>query len=69
MDTTVEHEGSDRAVIALTGVQEALVQAIVDAVGAQRVVVVYVNGGPVSSSWIRNNVPTVVECWCVTLHR
>lgn len=63
MSNKVEHEGGDRSIIGLTGVQEDLVKAVAAAVGPQRVIVVYVNGGPVSSTWIKENIPTVVECW------
>ncbi|MCB8948601.1 MAG: glycoside hydrolase family 3 C-terminal domain-containing protein [Ardenticatenaceae bacterium] len=54
-------EARDRAEINLTGVQEELVQAI--AATGKPVVVVLVNGRPLSINWIAENVPAVLEAW------
>ena len=56
-----EQEGHDRSSLALPGAQSALVQALYAAVGPSRLVVVLLNGGPVSVDWIKANVPTVLE--------
>lgn len=56
-----EEEGHDRGSLALPGAQRELVQALLAAVGPSRLVVVLLNGGPVSPDWIKHNVPTVIE--------
>ena len=60
-DDCTTGEARDRADINLTGVQRALVQAIV-ATGTP-VVVVLVNGRPLSINWIAEHVPAIVEAW------
>lgn len=54
-------EARDRADLNLTGVQEALVQAI-QATGTP-VVLVLVNGRPLSISWAARHVPAILEAW------
>jgi beta-glucosidase len=54
-------ETRDRAELGLPGVQEDLVKAVV-AVG-KPVVAVLVNGRPLSSAWLSENVPAILECW------
>ncbi len=54
-------ESRDRAELNLPGVQDELVQAIV-ATG-KSVIVVLVNGRPLSVSWIAEHVPALVEAW------
>lgn len=54
-------ESRDRAEINLTGVQEALVQAV--AATGKPVVVVLVNGRPLSVNWIAQNIPAILEAW------
>jgi len=54
-------EARDRADLNLTGVQEALVQAI-QATG-RPVVLVLVNGRPLSIAWAAENVPAILEAW------
>lgn len=47
--------------LGLPGNQLALLQAVVDARGGsvEGIVVVFVSGGSVSSTWVRDNIPTV----------
>jgi beta-glucosidase len=54
-------EFRDRTTLTLPGVQEELVKAIV-ATGTPTVVV-YTNGRPVSSPWIAEHVPAILEAW------
>lgn len=54
-------ETRDRADLGLPGVQEDLAKAIA-AVG-KPVVVVLINGRPVSSPWLQENVPAILEAW------
>lgn len=54
-------EFRDRTSLTLPGVQEDLVKALV-ATG-KPVVVVFVNGRPVSSPWIVEHVPAILEAW------
>lgn len=54
-------EARDRAEINLTGVQEELVQAV--AATGKPVVVVLVNGRPLSVNWIAQNIPAILEAW------
>jgi beta-glucosidase len=54
-------EFRDRTTLGLPGVQQALVEAVT-ATGTP-VVVVFVNGRPVSSPWIAEHVPAIVEAW------
>eukprot|EP00039_Didymoeca_costata_P009401 m.124430 g.124430 ORF g.124430 m.124430 type:complete len:888 (-) comp14471_c0_seq2:27-2690(-) len=52
IDITIEHEGIDRTNISLPKAQEALLQAVQSAT-SRPVVVVLINGGPLSSDWIK----------------
>ncbi|MBK8905146.1 MAG: glycoside hydrolase family 3 C-terminal domain-containing protein [Anaerolineaceae bacterium] len=54
-------EARDRSEINLTGVQEELVQAV--AATGKPVVVVLVNGRPLSINWIAQNIPAILEAW------
>lgn len=47
----------------LLGQQTGLVQALFAAVGPSRLVVVLVNGGPLSPDWVKAHCPTVVEAF------
>ncbi len=54
-------EARDRSEINLTGVQEELVQAV--AATGKPVVVVLVNGRPLSVNWIAESIPAILEAW------
>ena len=54
-------EGRDVATLELTGLQEDLVRAVVAA--GTPTVVVLVNGRPLATRWIAENVPAIVEAW------
>jgi len=54
-------ETRDRAELGLPGVQEDLARAIVAA--GKPVVAVLVNGRPVSSPWLQENVSAILEAW------
>ena len=54
-------ENLDRDNLNLVGGQERLVEAV-HATG-KPVVVVLLNGGPISIPWIKNNIPAIVEGW------
>lgn len=54
-------ETRDRAELGLPGVQEDLARAVVAA--GKPVVAVLVNGRPLSSPWLHENVPAVLEAW------
>ncbi len=54
-------EARDRADINLTGVQEELVTAV--AATGKPVIVVLINGRPLSINWIAENIPAIVEAW------
>jgi beta-glucosidase len=54
-------EGYDVASLDLTGVQEDLVRAVSET--GTPTVVVLVNGRPLSTRWIADNVPALVEAW------
>lgn len=60
-DPPTDGEGHDVASLDLTGVQENLVEAIY-ATGIPTVVVL-VNGRPLSTRWIAEHVPAIVEAW------
>lgn len=57
----IEAEGRDRKTLALPGHQEELVKAVLAA--NPKTVVVLMNAGPISSPWIKENVPAVIEAW------
>ncbi len=54
-------EGYDVASLDLTGMQQDLVKAIYDT--GTPTVVVLINGRPLSTRWIAENIPAVVEAW------
>lgn len=54
-------EARDRAELTLPGVQRELVRAIYET--GTPVVLVLVNGRPVSLEWIAEDVPAILECW------
>ena len=59
-----EHEGHDRTYIGLPPDQLAVVKAAsAVARGSKKFAVVFVNGGPLSCDWCRDNVDTVVEAF------
>lgn len=60
-DDCTSGEARDRAEINLTGVQDELVQAI--AATGKPMIVVLINGRPLSINWVAENVPAVVEAW------
>lgn len=60
-DPPTDGEGHDVASLDLTGVQEDLVKAVY-ATGTPTVVVL-VNGRPLSTRWIAEHVPAIVEAW------
>jgi len=59
--TGTSGEGFDAATLELTGRQEDLVRAVVEA--GKPTVVVLINGRPLATRWIAANVPAVVEAW------
>ena len=59
--TSTDGEGSDVASLDLTGIQEGLVRAI-HATGTP-VVLVLINGRPLSIRWEAANLPAIVEAW------
>ena len=54
-------EGYDRTDLGLPGVQQELVEAV--AATGTPVVVVLINGRPLSVSWIAENIPAILEAW------
>jgi len=61
VDGCTSGESIDRADLGLPGVQQALVEAIVDT--GTPVVVVLTNGRPLALPWIAAHVPAIVEAW------
>ena len=61
IDHTIEAEGHDRSSTGLPGMQLQLLQQVVAAVGADKVVVGLSNGGALATDWIAAHVPTVLE--------
>ena len=59
--TDVSGEFRDRASLELPGAQEDLVKALCEL--GKPVIVVFVNGRPLSTVWIAKNCPAVVEAW------
>lgn len=55
-------EGYDAATLELTGMQLELVKAVRDS--GTPTVVVLVNGRPLATRWIAENVSAIVEAWC-----
>jgi beta-glucosidase len=60
-DTQTCGEGFDRKDLGLPGSQEPLLQAIRRAVPHKQLIVVLLNGRPLSVEWIANNVDALVE--------
>ncbi|MFO7320255.1 MAG: glycoside hydrolase family 3 N-terminal domain-containing protein [Chloroflexota bacterium] len=60
-DECTSGEARDRAVLDLPGVQADLVKAVYDT--GTPVVLVLVNGRPVTLNWIAEDVPAIVEAW------
>jgi beta-glucosidase len=60
-DDCTSGEARDRADLSLPGVQSQLVKAIYDT--GTPVVLVLVNGRPVSLGWIAESVPAILEAW------
>ena len=54
-------EGDDAATLELTGRQEELVKAVHAA--GKPTVVVLINGRPLATRWIAQNVPAIIEAW------
>ncbi len=54
-------EGFDRADLNLPGVQQELVEAV--AATGTPVVVVLINGRPLSTTWIAEHIPAILEAW------
>jgi beta-glucosidase len=61
IDECTSGEARDRASLDLPGVQEDLVKAIYKT--GTPVVVILVNGRPLSISWIAENTPSIIEAW------
>ncbi len=60
-DPPTDGEGHDIANLDLTGVQEDLVKAVYET--GTPTVVVLVNGRPLSTRWISEHIPAIVEAW------
>jgi beta-glucosidase len=60
-DDCTSGEARDRATLDLPGVQNQLVKAIYDT--GTPIVLVLINGRPVSLDWIADSVPAIVEAW------
>jgi beta-glucosidase len=58
---TTNGEGRDVASLDLTGLQEKLLQAVYST--GTPVVVVLINGRPLSIRWASGNIPSIVEAW------
>jgi beta-glucosidase len=60
-DDCTSGEARDRAVLTLPGVQSQLVKAVYET--GTPIVLVLVNGRPISLNWIAESVPAIVEAW------
>lgn len=60
-DTRVEHEGRDRTTLGLPGAQPDLVKAVLAA--NPRTIVVQMSAGPLTSPWLKQNVPAILHAW------
>jgi len=60
-DEAGEDEGCDRKNIEFPNIQQQLVQQVVAA--GKPTVIVLINGGALNISWIKNNVPAILEAW------
>eukprot|EP00051_Salpingoeca_urceolata_P002804 m.52925 g.52925 ORF g.52925 m.52925 type:complete len:788 (-) comp12339_c0_seq2:25-2388(-) len=56
-----ESEGHDRDILGLPGVQQQLLEKVMEA--NSNVVLVLLNGGPVSIPWAAQHVPSILEAW------
>ncbi len=54
-------ESRDRATLNLPGVQEELVRAVYET--GTPLVVILINGRPLSINWITDNIPAIIEAW------
>ncbi len=59
--TGTDGEGRDVSTLDLTGLQEDLIKAVYES--GTPVIVILVNGRPLSIEWISENVPGIVEAW------
>ena len=59
-------EGADRSDLDLTGVQNELVEAIHKT--GKPVIVVLINGRPLSVNYIAENIPSILETWYLGMH-
>jgi beta-glucosidase len=59
--SAIEQEGRDRKTLALTGNQEALVEAVRAA--NSKTIVVEMSAGPLTVPWIAKNVPAILQAW------
>ena len=60
-DDATSGEARDRALLDLPGVQMDLVKAIYDT--GTPVVLILINGRPVTLGWIAEKIPAILECW------
>lgn len=60
-DSCTSGEARDRAVLDLPGVQQELVKAIYET--GTPIVLVLVNGRPVTLNWMADSIPAILECW------
>ena len=58
---SVSGEGSDRVDLDLPGVQKELLQALRET--GKPIVLVLVNGRPLSLNWEKENIPAILEAW------
>jgi beta-glucosidase len=61
IDESIEGEEHDRTSIELPPVQQTLIKALAEL--NKPIVLVYENGGPVTFSWAKANIPAIVEAW------
>lgn len=59
--TDTDGESHDRTSLDLPGVQEQLVQAIYET--KTPTIVVLINGRPLSTNWVSENIPAILEAW------
>ncbi len=60
-DDATSGEARDRAVLDLPGVQNELVKAVYDT--GTPVVLVLINGRPITLDWMAEKIPAILECW------
>jgi beta-glucosidase len=58
---SIEQEDLDRRSLALPGTQQALVEAVLAA--NPRTIVVFFSGGPLTTPWIKEHAPAVLQAW------